>query len=270
MLAYSFRMLSSVAIVALLECCRCRATASASFLVQLDSVGAGVRVRIAPPGCTIVDPPFSAFAPNATSNFTVGPAPPPLVLSNGNVRVYVSAAGQVEITRVSDATSLLNSSAILWGKATNGSRPQSFSAQLSFYPNFEERVWGFGQHTTGSVALSSFFRLFEDSQNYSVSHGSDSSIPWFSSSIGYGFLFNSPGYGFVNFSAAGTTWFANATKNIDFWVVTTPSEAAASTGSILKHLLARYVDVAGHAPPMPTYSTGFIQSKNRYRNQVND
>ena len=33
-------------------------------------------------------------------------------------------------------------------------------------------------------------------------------------------------------------------------------------------LLHNFVDVAGHATPMPAWSTGFIQCKDRYRNQT--
>ena len=33
-------------------------------------------------------------------------------------------------------------------------------------------------------------------------------------------------------------------------------------------LLHNFVDVAGHATPMPVWSTGFIQCKDRYRNQT--
>lgn len=247
----------------------CAAASSAALLVQLDAVGDGVRVRLVPAGGAIVEPPYSAFAPNATSVRRVGPSAPPVSLSNGNVHVDVDSTGHISATRGSDGAELLSSTALTWGAAANGSRPGSVSALLSIAPHSNELAWGFGQHSTGRVALPAFFRRFEDSQNYTLSHGSDSSIPWYASSAGFGFLWNSPGYGYVDFGPSGTTWFANATQNVDFWVVTTPpAETGTSTGAMLKALLARYVDVVGHAPPMPAYATGFIQSKNRYRNQA--
>ena len=45
------------------------------------------------------------------------------------------------------------------------------------------------------------------------------------------------------------------------------AEAEAEAGpSPMASLLHRYVDATGHAAPLPYYATGFIQSKDRYRN----
>ena len=85
------------------------------------------------------------------------------------------------------------------------------------------------------------------------------------SSIGYGFLWNLPSYGNLSISPENTTWFSEASQNVDFWITTTP---AATSTSPYATLLRQFVDVVGHAPPMPFYSTGFIQSKNRYRTQA--
>ena len=87
------------------------------------------------------------------------------------------------------------------------------------------------------------------------------------SSVGYGFLWNLPSYGNLSITPENITWFSAASQNIDFWVTTTPP-AATSTVSPYATLLRQFVDVVGHAPPMPFYSTGFIQSKNRYRTQA--
>ena len=85
------------------------------------------------------------------------------------------------------------------------------------------------------------------------------------SSIGYGFLWNLPSYGNLSISPENTTWFSEASQNVDFWITTPP---AATSASPYATLLRQFVDVVGHAPPMPFYSTGFIQSKNRYRTQA--
>lgn len=74
-------------------------------------------------------------------------------------------------------------------------------------------------------------------------------------------------------------WFCTATLGVDFWVTTTPAANTAvgvanATGatdaavSIFAPLLNNYVDVVGHATPMPFWTTGFIQCKDRYRNQT--
>ena len=86
------------------------------------------------------------------------------------------------------------------------------------------------------------------------------------SSVGYGFLWNLPSYGNLSISPENITWFSTASQNIDFWVTTTT--ATTSTASPFADLLRQFVDAVGHSPPMPFYSTGFIQSKNRYRTQA--
>ena len=46
-----------------------------------------------------------------------------------------------------------------------------------------------------------------------------------------------------------------------------PDQAPAGGVSPYAELLSHYVDAVGHASTMPYYSTGFIQCKDRYRNQ---
>jgi hypothetical protein len=66
----------------------------------------------------------------------------------------------------------------------------------------------------------------------------------------------------------GLAWEANATRCIDFYVTTTPATFDPAAGrSPYAELLLNYVDAVGHAPTMPYYATGFIQCKDRYRNQ---
>jgi alpha-glucosidase (family GH31 glycosyl hydrolase) len=89
------------------------------------------------------------------------------------------------------------------------------------------------------------------------------------SSLGYGFVWNSPAYGYTDISETEITWFANATLGADMWITTTSAGFDATSGkSPYAELLKHYVDAVGHASTMPYYSTGFIQCKDRYRNQT--
>ena len=93
------------------------------------------------------------------------------------------------------------------------------------------------------------------------------------SSIGYGFLWNLPSYGNLSITPENITWFSAASQNVDFWVTTTPAIPSTSpytttSTSPYAKMLRHFVDAVGHAPQMPFYSTGFIQSKNRYRTQA--
>jgi alpha-D-xyloside xylohydrolase len=109
-----------------------------------------------------------------------------------------------------------------------------------------------------------FFKDFAQSTVYKSSKGADSMIPWFMSSLGYGFLWNLPSYGNVSITPAKTTWCSSASLNVDFWITTTPAGTSTSSYPSLLH---QFVSAVGHAPAMPGYATGFIQSKNRYRSQ---
>ncbi len=81
---------------------------------------------------------------------------------------------------------------------------------------------------------------------------------------GFGFLWNSPSYGYVNISGDGATWFSNATLNADFFIVTTPATPPVNVTddallSPYAQMLSGLVAVTGNAPTMPYYATGFIQ-----------
>ena len=82
--------------------------------------------------------------------------------------------------------------------------------------------------------------------------------------LGFGFLWNSPSYGYVNVTPAAAVWHSNATLNADFFLVTTPADPPANTSdpvtlSPFAQMLSGLVSVTGFAPPMPYYATGFIQ-----------
>ena len=142
--------------------------------------------------------------------------------------------------------------------APASARPGSVSALLEFdglAP--QEKVYGLGEHAlAGAVGMTDFATAWEHETNGVLT------VPWFASSQGYGYLHNTPGYGSVNASAAGLSWFANATLNADCWVTASAADAARP----LADVLSNYVDVVGHAPPMPYAASGFWMSKNRYRN----
>ena len=141
---------------------------------------------------------------------------------------------------------------------------------VTFDGHVDERVYGLGEHKTGTVNQMPYFKLFQTSQWYPVSHGGDVSIPLYTSSIGYAFVWNSPSYGFVNLTTDALTWYSNATMNVDFWIATTPAPASTASStrtSPFAALLSSAMGVLGHAPAMPWYATGFIQCKDRYRNQ---
>jgi alpha-D-xyloside xylohydrolase len=120
--------------------------------------------------------------------------------------------------------------------------------QFRSYPG--ERLYGMGQRTHG--------RLDHKGLALDLVHrNAEVSVPFVLSSRGYGFLWNNPAVGRVEFAENATRWTASQSRAIDYFVTTgSPAE-----------ILARYADATGHAPRLPQWASGFWQSKLRYRNQ---
>ncbi len=87
---------------------------------------------------------------------------------------------------------------------------------------------------------------------------SQASVPFYISSLGYGFLWHNPAIGSVSFGTNRTTWKAESAKQLDYWITAgdTPSEISFA-----------YAKATGFAPEMPEYGLGFWQCKLRYWNQ---
>ncbi len=120
--------------------------------------------------------------------------------------------------------------------------------QFHAYPG--ERLFGMGQRTHGRLDHKGLALDL-------VQRNAEVSIPFLLSSRGYGFLWNNPGIGRVEFAENVTRWTAAAARGIDYFVTTgTPAQ-----------ILSHYADATGHAPPLPRWASGFWQSKLRYRSQ---
>ena len=83
-------------------------------------------------------------------------------------------------------------------------------------------------------------------------------MPFYLSNKGYGFLWNNPALGNVSFSRNVTTWTAETTRQLDYWV------CAGDTPAEIEEC---YVNATGHAPMMPEYGLGYWQCKLRYQTQ---
>jgi hypothetical protein len=246
--------------------------AAALPVVQLDAWGTdSIRVRIAPSGSAIVDPPMMALLPNgSTAAGACAGQPAATCITSGNLQVAVNAAnGFITATRLSDGMVVLAQTGLTFGAAAAGSRAGSVSVTVTFAGTAGERVYGLGEHAFPSVQMLPYSWNLQDSQWYQRSHGGDVVIPYYSSSRGYGFLWNMPSYGTFNLSNAALAFASNATMNADFWITTTPASFTNGTGvSPVALLLANDAGAVGQPAPLPFYATGFIQCKNRYRSQA--
>lgn len=125
-----------------------------------------------------------------------------------------------------------------------------YKATVRFSSYDDEFLYGMGQYQDSHLnKKGTFLELAQ--------RNSQASVPFVISSRGYGFLWNNPAIGSVSFASNGTTWIANNTKKIDYWVTAgSPSE-----------IEENYSEVTGRAPVMPEYAMGFWQCKLRYSNQ---
>lgn len=115
----------------------------------------------------------------------------------------------------------------------------------------KEKIYGMGQYQQPYLDLKGM--------DLELAHrNSQASIPFFLSSLGYGFLWNNPGIGRAVFGGNTMTFEAFASKSLDFWITTGDSPA---------RIEENYAAVIGKVPMMPEYGLGFWQCKLRYRTQ---
>lgn len=128
---------------------------------------------------------------------------------------------------------------------------EQFRLKASFVSDRTEKIYGMGQYQQEIFDLKGC--------NLELAHrNSQASIPFYVSSLGYGFLWNNAAIGEVHFGLNTTEWIANSTKQLDYWITAgdTPAEIEKS-----------YSLVTGRVPMMPEYGLGFWQCKLRYYNQ---
>ena len=120
-----------------------------------------------------------------------------------------------------------------------------------FRAEAEEHFYGLGQEAHDQFDLKgSVLDLCQQNTK--------STIPFVVSSKGYGFVWNNPAIGRVEFGNSRTRWVAEEAVQLDYLVIGggTPAE-----------ILKRYFDLTGHSPELPYWATGLWQSKLRYETQ---
>ena len=120
-----------------------------------------------------------------------------------------------------------------------------------FNSNPKEKLYGMGQ----------FQQAFLDLKGADLElaqRNSQASVPFLLSSLGYGFLWNNPAVGRVNFGKNITTWEAFSTKKLDYWI---------TAGDTPAQIEEAYANATGKVPMMPEFAMGYWQCKLRYQTQ---
>ncbi len=126
-----------------------------------------------------------------------------------------------------------------------------YTLTMRFESNKDEKLYGMGQYQQDFLNLKGC--TLELAQR-----NSQASVPFLMSNTGYGFLWNNPAIGEVNFSKNITQWKAHATKELDYWI---------TVGDTPNEIEQAYANATGKVPMMPDYAMGFWQCKLRYRTQ---
>ena len=126
-----------------------------------------------------------------------------------------------------------------------------FYLRASFVSNPEEKIYGMGQYQQERMNLKGC--------NLELAHrNSQASIPFYVSSLGYGFLWNNAAIGEVHFGLNTTEWTSECARQFDYWIT------AGDTPAEIEH---HYALATGTVPMMPEYGLGFWQCKLRYYSQ---
>ncbi len=126
-----------------------------------------------------------------------------------------------------------------------------FALTVTFEGQEGEHIYGMGQYQEETPD-------WKGSSIELAQRNSQSSVPFYLSSRGYGFLWHNPSIGSVSFSANRTVWHAESCKQLDYWI---------TCGDKPADISRNYGFATGFTPEMPEYGLGFWQCKLRYWNQ---
>ncbi|MGN0435624.1 MAG: TIM-barrel domain-containing protein [Wujia sp.] len=183
-------------------------------------------------------------------------------VTNGHISVHVNHAGVLSffkdgnlilreyfrsyggtISKESRCTKVINRE---WKGIIGGC---DYSLNLKFESNEGEKIFGMGQYQQPYMDLKG--SILELAQR-----NSQISVPFYTSSLGYGLLWNNPAVGQVTFGRNYTEWIARSTKEMDYWITADDTP---------KQILSNYVDATGHSSEFPEDLMGLWQCKLRYR-----
>ncbi|MBR5645647.1 MAG: glycoside hydrolase family 31 protein [Treponema sp.] len=132
-----------------------------------------------------------------------------------------------------------------------GNAGNEYKLTVRFEANDDEKIYGMGQYQIPYLDLKGCSLSLEQ-------RNSQISIPFAVSSLGYGFLWNNPATGHVNFAKNVTEWFSENTRQMDYWITCADTP---------RQIIENYTLVTGRAPVMSKDYLGFWQCKLRYRTQ---
>ena len=176
-------------------------------------------------------------------------------IANGEIKATIDKNGKISFYRFDGKMLLeelytgkpLKVKGHDWKDIGNG----KYRIKVSFNAAEGEKIFGMGQYQQPFLDLKG--------ATLELAHrNSQASVPFYISSLGYGFVWHMPSIGEVSFSANVTRWTAEMGEEIDYLVI---------CGNTPASILESYMEITGKPPMMPEYAMGFWQSKLRYWSQ---
>ena len=132
-----------------------------------------------------------------------------------------------------------------------GQSGDNYRLKVSFESEETEKIYGMGQYQQEKMNLKGC--------NLELAHrNSQASVPYYISSLGYGFFWNNAAVGEVHFGTNTTEWVSESARQMDYWITAADSP---------QKLVEAYAEVTGKVPMMPEYGMGLWQCKLRYYSQ---
>ena len=175
-------------------------------------------------------------------------------LQNGTISAKVTKDGQISFWNQKGELllkELWQSERDLDARKLKGRTGDLFYIEQCFHAVEGEHFYGLGQEAHDLFDLKGAV-LDLCQQN------TKSTIPFVISSKGYGFLWNNPAIGRVEFGTSRTRWVAEAASQLDYLVI---------GGDLPSEIEKNYCKITGYAPELPMWATGLWQSKLRYESQ---
>ncbi len=183
-------------------------------------------------------------------------------ITNGGIKAKIDAYGKItffngnnkileEFYRIKTVPTTHINSLHLAAREYVGISRGAWEINLRFESNDSERLFGMGQYQQPYLDLAGCTLEL-------VQRNGQITVPFVLSSLGYGFLWNTPASGKVTFGKNLTEWHFNMEEEIDYYIC---------VGSTPAEIVETYTAAVGRAPEMPENLLGLWQSKLRYASQ---
>lgn len=175
-------------------------------------------------------------------------------VTNGKIKAVIAQGGWAGNCQISFYN---QKNELLFQELDFGSRKYKpiiggdYKITAQFKSDENEKLYGMGQYQQNYLNVKGL--------NFELAHrNTQASIPFVMSNLGYGFFWHNPAIGTASFAKNRTEWYAESSKQLDYWV---------TAGDTPAEIEEAFADATGKVPMMPEYGLGFWQCKLRYWNQ---